>query len=266
MPSASEMTFWDHLEVLRRVFLRILAVAVTAAIVTFIFKDFLFTIVLAPGKSDFVTYRAIEKAAGLLGCDVSGLTDFNVSMFSAQLTAQFMIHLKMAFCFGILVTFPYIIYQLYGFVAPALRSTERRYTVAVLTWSYVLFMAGVLLDYFLIFPLAFRFLGTYQVSPDVPNMITLTSYGDMLLTLTLMMGVLFELPILSWFLARLGLINEAFMRKYRRHAVVVIFAFAAIVTPTTDVFTLMVVALPVYGLYEVSIGIVRRATRHANDN
>lgn len=264
MSSTSEMTFWDHLEVLRHVFLRILAVALCAAVVAFIFKDFLFSIVLAPGKSDFVTYRLVERVAGLIGCDVSGLTDFSVNMFSAQLTAQFMTHMKMAFCFGILVTFPYIIYQLYSFVAPALRNTERRYTIAVLAWSYLLFMVGVLLDYFLIFPLAFRFLGTYQVSPDVPNMITLTSYSDMLLTLTLMMGVLFELPILSWFLARLGFINEAFMRKYRRHAVVAIFAFAAIITPTTDVFTLMVVGLPVYGLYEVSIGIVRRATQVTN--
>ena len=107
-------------------------------------------------------------------------------------------------------------------------------------------MAGVFLNYYLIFPLAFRFLGTYQVSPDVPNVITITSYVDLLLTLTLMMGILFELPVLSWFLARLGFLNAGFMRKYRRHAVVAIFVVAAVLTPTTDVFTLLVVAVPIY--------------------
>ncbi len=255
------MTFWDHLEVLRSVFIRIIAVALCAAVVAFVFKDLLFSIVLAPGKSDFISYRTLGKLIGLLGGNASGLTDFHVDMLSTQLTAQFMTHMKMAFCFGILISFPYIIYQLYGFVAPALRGSERRYTISVLTWSYLLFMAGVLLNYFLIFPLAFRFLGTYQVSPDVPNMITITSYSDLLLTLTLMMGLLFELPVLSWFLAKMGFLNDMFMRKYRKHAILVIFVFAAIITPTTDVFTLTVVALPVYGLYELSIGIVRR-TQH----
>lgn len=130
--------------------------------------------------------------------------------------------------------------------------------MAVLTWSYLLFITGVLLNYFLIFPLAFRFLGTYQVSADVPNIITLTSYTDLLLTLTLMMGILFELPVLSWFLAKLGFVNAAFMKKYRRHAIIAIFIVAAIITPTTDVFTLMLVGLPIYALYELSIVIVRR--------
>lgn len=252
------MTFWDHLEALRSVLLRILAIAVGAGIVAFCCKELLFRIILAPGNSGFITYRLMDRLLGLFGVSSSGLADFKIELFSAVLTAQFMTHLKMAFCFGLVLTMPYIIYQLYGFIAPALHRNERRYTVAVLTWSYLLFIIGVLLNYFLIFPLAFRFLGTYQVSADVPNIITLTSYTDLLLTLTLMMGILFELPVLSWFLAKLGFVNAAFMKKYRRHAIIAIFIVAAIITPTTDVFTLMLVGLPIYALYELSIVIVRR--------
>lgn len=255
------MTFWDHLEVLRGVLLRIIAISAGAGVVAFCFKKQLFDIILAPGHPDFITYRLLGRALSLFGADASLLTDFNVNLFSAVLTAQFMIHLKMAFFSGLVITMPYVIYQLYGFVAPALRSNERRYTVSVLLWSYLLFMMGVLLNYFLIFPLAFRFLGTYQVNTDVPNMITLTSYTDLMLTLTLMMGILFELPVLSWFLGRIGFLNAGFMRKYRRHALVAIFALAAIITPTTDAFTLLVVGIPIYALYEISIGIVNRQKR-----
>lgn len=255
------MTFWDHLEVLRRIILRILAIAAAVAVAAFCFKDLLFRIILAPSKSGFVTYRIFANLARRLGADASSLLDFNVDLFSNMLTAQFMTHMKMAFCFALLLTVPYIIYELYGFVAPALRSEERKYSTTVIVWSYLLFMMGVLLNYFLIFPLAFRFLGTYQVSSDVPNVITLTSYTDMLLTLTIMMGVMFELPILSWFLAKLGILNVTFMHKYRRHAILVIFIVAAIITPTTDVFTLTLVAIPIYLLYEASIMVVRKSTR-----
>lgn len=253
------MTFWDHLEVLRKVFLKVVAIALSVAVAAFCCKNILFDVILAPGHPDFITYRLFGKVAALIGADVSGLTDFKVELFSNMLTAQFMTHMKMAFWMGVIISVPYIIYELYGFVAPALRSNERKYTVRIILWSYILFMMGILLNYFIIFPLAFRFLGTYQVSADVPNVITITSYVDMLLTLTVMMGIMFELPVLSWFLAKLGFVNADFMKKYRRHAIVAIVAIAAIITPTTDVFTLMVVSVPIYLLYEVSIGIVRRA-------
>lgn len=258
------MTFWDHLEELRKVVFRVLAVALVAAIAAFCFKDLLFRIILAPGKPDFVLYRGLEALASALGADASEFRSFNVDMFSATLTTQFMTHLKMAFWFGMLVVMPYVIYQLYGFVAPALREDEKRYTMPVIVWSYLLFMAGILLNYFLIFPLAYRFLGTYQVSFDVPNMITLNSYTDMLLTMTLLMGVLFELPIMSWFLAKLGLLNSEFMKKYRRHAFVAILIIGAVITPTTDIFTLLVVSVPIYLLYEASIRVVRRVRSTKN--
>lgn len=254
VPEDKPMTFWDHLEALRHVIFRILAVALAGFIAAFCFKEPLFRLILAPSRPDFILYRWIAPLNG-------GIRNFQVDLFSSALTAQFMIHMKMAFLVSLIVILPYTLYLLYGFVSPALHAEERKSSTKVVVWSYVLFMMGVVLDYLIIFPLAFRFLGTYQVSTDVPNMITLASYTDTLVTLTLMMGILFELPVLSWFLGKLGVIDSTFMKKYRRHAVVIILIIAAIITPTTDIFTLMVVSVPIYLLYEVSIGIVRHVSR-----
>ena len=256
-PDDKLMTFWDHLDALRNVILRVLAVAVAGFIVAFCFKEPLFKLILAPGSPDFILYRWISSVASMIGADASALRDFSVDLFSTTLTAQFMIHMKMAFYVSLVVILPYTLYMLFGFVAPALHQHERSSTTKVVVWSYVLFMAGIVLNYLVIFPLAFRFLGTYQVSPDIPNVITLESYTDLLITLTLLMGILFELPVLAWFLSRMGIIDAAFMRKYRRHAILVIVIIAAIITPTTDIFTLTIVTLPIYLLYEVSIGIVK---------
>lgn len=252
------MTFWDHLDALRDVILRILAVALVGFIAAFALKEPLFRLILAPSTPDFILYRWITAAAGSMGIDASALQDFQVDLFSTTLTAQFMIHMKMAFYISMVAILPYSLYLIFGFVAPALRENEKRSSTKVVVWSYILFMTGIVLNYLIIFPLAFRFLGTYQVSDAIPNIITLESYTDLLITLTLLMGLLFELPILAWFLGRLGVIDSAFMKKYRRHAIVVIMIIAAVITPTTDVFTLTIVTLPIYLLYEVSIMIVRK--------
>ena len=251
------MTFWDHLEALRTVILRILAVALAGFIVAFCLKEPLFRLILAPASPDFILYRWITAVAGFMGIDATALQDFNVDMFSTTLTAQFMIHMKMAFYISLVIIMPYTLYMLFGFVSPALHQNERRSSIRVVVWSYILFMTGIILDYLIIFPLAFRFLGTYQVSADIPNVITLESYTNLLVTLTLLMGILFELPVLAWFLGKLGIIDSGFMKRYRRHAIVAILIIAAVITPTTDVFTLTIVTLPIYLLYEVSIGIVR---------
>ena len=252
------MTFWDHLDALRDVILRILAVALVGFIAAFALKEPLFRLILAPSTPDFILYRWITAAAGSMGIDASALQDFQVDLFSTTLTAQFMIHMKMAFYISMVAILPYSLYLIFGFVAPALRENEKRSSTKVVVWSYILFMTGIVLNYLIIFPLAFRFLGTYQVSDAIPNIITLESYTDLLITLTLLMGILFELPILAWFLGRLGIIDSAFMKKYRRHAIVVLMIIAAVITPTTDVFTLTIVTLPIYLLYEVSIMIVRK--------
>ncbi len=252
------MTFWDHLDALRDVILRILAVALVGFIAAFALKEPLFRLILAPSTPDFILYRWITAAAGSMGIDASALQDFQVDLFSTTLTAQFMIHMKMAFYISMVAILPYSLYLIFGFVAPALHENEKRSSTKVVVWSYILFMTGIVLNYLIIFPLAFRFLGTYQVSDAIPNIITLESYTDLLITLTLLMGILFELPILAWFLGRLGIIDATCMKKYRRHAIVVIMIIAAVITPTTDVFTLTIVTLPIYLLYEVSIMIVRK--------
>jgi sec-independent protein translocase protein TatC len=239
------MTFWDHLDELRGVIVRMLLVIMLVAIVAFVMKDELFTVVLAPRTSDFITYRLM------------GVEPFEIHLMNTGLTEQFMVHLKTAVYAGVLVASPYIIYLLFGFVAPALYDKERHFATLLCVSGYLMFMLGTALNYLLIFPLTLKFLGTYQVSEDVANMLTLQSYMDTLLMMNLVMGIVFELPVVSWLLGRMGVINAKMMQAMRRHAVVAILILAAIITPTTDAFTLFVVALPIWLLYELSIVIVR---------
>ena len=243
--SEQVMTFWDHLDELRSVIIRILVITVMAAAVAFCLKEELFAVVLAPRTSDFITYRLM------------GVEPFNIHLMNTGLTEQFMIHLKTAMYAGVLVASPYIIWQFFRFISPALYDNERKYATLLCTSGYLMFMLGTVLNYFLIFPLTVKFLGTYQVSPDVANMLTLQSYMDTLIMMCLVMGIVFELPVVSWILARMGLVNRQMMRSMRRHAVVVILVVAAIITPTTDAFTLFIVALPIWLRYEVSILIVK---------
>ena len=160
--------------------------------------------------------------------------------------------MKTALCAGVLCTSPYILYQLFRFVSPALYDNERRYAVRVVGGGYTMFTLGVLVSYFLIFPLTFRFLGTYQVSGDVDNLISLDSYISTLVMMCIAMGIVFEIPILSWLFAKLGFLSADFMRKYRKHAIVIILVIAAVIT-------LSLVTLPMWMLYEVSIWIVKNA-------
>jgi len=242
-------TFWDHLDELRSVLIRVGCVMCLAAIAAFCFKEQLFDIVLAPSKSDFITYR-------LLGSE-----PFSISLMNTGLTEQFMVHVRTAFYAGLLVALPYVVYQLFAFVTPALYDNERRYATTLVVGGYLMFMLGTAVNYLLVFPLTVRFLGTYQVSPEVANMLTLQSYIDTLLSMCLLMGVVFELPIVSWLLGRMGVLSARMMSQWRRHAVVAILMVAAIITPTTDAFTMLVVALPIWLLYELSILIVRYTRR-----
>jgi sec-independent protein translocase protein TatC len=218
---------------------------VVFAVAAFCLKDELFSVVLAPRSSDFVTYRLL------------GVEPFAIHLMNTGLTEQFMIHVRTAIYAGLLVASPYILYELFRFVSPGLYQNERRYAVWIVGAAYVMFIVGTLVNYFVVFPLTVRFLGTYQVSPDVANMLTLQSYVDTLIGMSLVMGIVFELPVVCGLLGRMGLITNRLMSEYRRHAIVAILVVAAIITPTTDVFTLFVVALPIYLLYELSIQIVK---------
>lgn len=215
------------------------------AIVAFAMKTEVFSIVLAPTKSEFITYRWFSQ--------FGDIADFNLNLINTQLTSQFSVHMQVSIIIGIICVSPYILYSIFAFVSPALYENERKYARLLIVAGYIMFMIGVALCYFLIFPLTIRFLGNYQVSDDVANIITLSSYIDTLTMLTLMLGIVFELPILCMLLGKMGILTADFMKEYRRHAIVIILIVAAIITPTTDVMTLMLVTLPIYLLYEISI-------------
>lgn len=254
---ANTQSFWDHLDVLRAAIVKIVAVTIVFGVAAFFFKEELFAVILAPKEAGFVTYRLLYTLSNLV--TEADAPDFLVKLINTGLAEQFIIHMKAAMCTGVLCASPYILYQLFRFMSPALYVNERKYVMRVVGGGYVMFVLGVLVSYFLIFPLTFRFLGTYQVNGDVENMITLQSYISTLMMMSLAMGIVFEIPILSWLFAKLGLISAAFMRRYREHAIVVILVVAAIITPTSDVFTLSLVSLPMWILYEFSIVIVKQS-------
>lgn len=243
-----EKTFWEHLDELRSVIVRIVLSLVVLSVVLFFFKDALFGVALAPSSPDFTLYKLISRIAPL-----ESVEEFAPQLINTELTGQFMIHMQVAFYGAVIVAAPYILWQLFGYVSPALYDNERKMVRGVLVAGTALFYAGALLSYFLIFPLSFRFLILYQVDEQVSNMIQLSSYIDTLLVLTLLMGVLFELPLVAIMLGRYGFVTSEMMSSYRRHALLAILIISAIITPTTDVFTLMIVSLPIYLLYEASI-------------
>lgn len=222
-----------------------LVATVSAGVLAFVFKDVLFGVVLAPAGSGFLTYRLL------------GFEPFTLHLINTGLTEQFMVHMKVAMLAGLLIASPYILYVLFRFISPALYDNERRYSVRITVSAYIMFMVGIVVDYFVIFPLTVRFLGTYQVSADVSNMLTISSYVDTLAIMSLVFGIVFEMPVVSWLMARAGLLRAEWMNRYRRHAVVAILVVAAVITPTSDMFTLLVVSLPIWLLYEASVVVVR---------
>lgn len=226
------LSFWDHLDALRSVLLKSLCAWLVGSVAAFCCKDWLFALLMRP----------LGEGQTLINIDV---------------TAQFVTHMQVSLCVGLVVALPLIVWWLYGFVAPALYANERRYSVTFLLSALVLFASGVALNYWVIFPFSFRFLSTYEVSPVVVNQISLSSYISLLLVLSIMMGLLFEVPVLTWLLSRLGILRREHLKRYRGHVFVAILIIAAVITPTGDPFTLMLVTLPVYLLYELSILIVQ---------
>lgn len=233
---------------LRWTIVRSLVAVVVFAVVAFCLKEWLFAVVLAPTTSNFITFRLL------------GSPDFAIHLINTGLTEQFMTHMRTAAYAGLLCASPYVLYQLFRFVSPGLYQNERRAAYWIVGSAYLMFLVGTLVCYFIIFPLTVRFLGTYQVSTDIDNMLTLQSYIDTLISMCLVIGLVFELPVVCSILGKMGLVSGGLMRNYRRHAVVAILVVAAIITPTTDIFTLLVVSLPIWLLYEVSIWLVPSKT------
>lgn len=240
-----EMTFWEHLDVLRDSLIRMIVAAVVLGVVAFCLKDWVFDFVLWPSQTDFPLYRWLN---------IEGQT---LRLVNTELTEQFMIHLRVSLMVGVLVAAPYILYVLYRFVSPGLYENERRVGTRLVGAAYVMFMVGVVVNYLVVFPVSVQFLATYSVSSDVQNLLTITSYIDTLLMLSLVFGIVFELPVLAWLLAKAGMLRAEWMTRYRRHAIVAILIVAAIITPTADALTLVIVSLPIWLLYEASIFVVK---------
>lgn len=256
-PAEGMMTMGEHLEVLRRMLFRIVGVVLVMGIAIFYFKDETFDILLAPHTSDFITFRWVEQLMAMIGMNFV-FEPYNVSLISTELAAQFMTHISTSCYLAFLFASPYILFELFRFVSPALYENEKRYSLIVVFVVYLLFALGLLMSYFVIFPISFQFLATYQVDSEISNTITLSSYISTFTTLTLMMGVVFQLPVVAFVLGKIGIVDSELLKHYRRHAIIVIAIIAAIITPTTDIFTLLLVTLPIYMLYELSIGVVKR--------
>lgn len=249
------MTFGGHLEVLRQMLFRILAVSGVITLLVFCFKDITWQLLFAPSEWNFCTYRWIERIMQWMGKDFH-FNEFHVEMIATNLSSQFMTHITTAFYLGMLGASPYILYELFRFISPALYENERKYSVQVAGIIYVLFLLGVLMSYFVLFPISFRFLGTYSVSERVVSNITLDSYISTFVSLTLVMGVVFQLPMIAFFLGKMGIVSSSMLANYRKHSFIVIMMVAAIITPP-DLMTLILVTIPLYLLYEISIRVVK---------
>ncbi|MDX9771924.1 MAG: twin-arginine translocase subunit TatC [Bacteroidales bacterium] len=264
--SDGEMTFLQHLEELRWHIIRSLVAVVAGAIIAFIFKNIIFDqIILAPNTPHFITNRLLCQLAELVHVPALCINQDPVELISIKMSGQFTTHINISLVAGLIIAFPYIFWEFWSFFQPALYDKERKYARGAVTTASLLFLTGVLFGYFIISPLSINFLGSYRVSNLVTNQINITSYIGSVTSVALSAGITFELPIVVFFLARIGVITPAFMRKYRRHAIVLVLVMAAVITPP-DIFSLILVTIPLILLYEVSIFIAARVVRKRAEN
>lgn len=257
--TAGEMSFWGHIDALRGHLVRSVIVILIITGVLFCYPEFLFdTIIFGPLKSDFITYRGFCELSHILNIgDQLCFGKYTFKLQSLGLADQFTSLMWIAFLGGLIIGSPYLLWEIWRFIKPALRDKEKKASTGFIITSTFLFLTGVLFSYYVITPLSINFLGNYQVSKMVENNFTMDSYISTVTTLTLASGIVFELPVIIYFLTKFSLITPQFMRKYRKHAVVVILVAAAIITPSPDVTSQMLVAFPLYLLYEASIFVSR---------
>lgn len=260
------MSFLGHLEVLRWHLLRSAAAIVVLAVVAFFMMPYIFDhILLAPKRPDFITFRALCKFSQLIsGGDALCVEGKDFKLISTGMSAQFSAHLYISLIAGIVIAFPYILWELWRFIKPALQEKELKSARGIIFYCSFLFFSGILFGYFIVSPLAANFLGNYQISEQIENLIDFDSYISIITVTTLVTGLVFELPVVVFVLSKLGLMTPGFMRKYRRHAVVVILIAAAVITPSPDVISQLLVAMPLYVLYEISILVSARIEKQRN--
>ncbi|MCQ2291279.1 MAG: twin-arginine translocase subunit TatC [Muribaculaceae bacterium] len=262
-----EMSMWDHVDALRAVLIKmVIVLAVVACVLFVLMPDIFDNVILAPCRGDFVLYRLFEHiTAGIPSLPQFTTEGFEVKLINIQLASQFFIHMSTSFWLALVLTFPVLIYLLWTFVSPALYPEEKKGFKKAFAIGNVMFWLGVLVGYFLVFPITLRFLADYHVSEMIPNQISLDSYMDTFLMLIFIMGIVFEMPLLTWVLGGMKILHREFFKKFRRHAIVILLILAAIITPTGDPFTLMIVFLPIYLLYELSAFLVKPAPVAENE-
>jgi sec-independent protein translocase protein TatC len=258
--SAQEMSFWDHLEELRWMLFRIIIALIIFAVGAFFIMPWFFDgVIMAPAKSDFFLYNFLCNLSNKYSflpdfCD----NDFHVEIINIELTAQFFRHLSTSGWMALVLIVPYILFEVWRFVSPALYEHEKKNIRWVFLFGSIMFFIGCVVGYSFIFPMALRFLYEYQLSEVIRNQTNLDSYLDIFLAMVLIMGLVFEMPLISWLLSQIGILKRSFFKKFRRHAVVILVILAAIITPTGDPFTLSLVFIPLYSLYELSVFLVKK--------
>ncbi len=258
----TEMHFLDHLEALRWHLVRSAVSIVVFALVAFLNPEILFDkIILGAKNPDFLTYRALCKLSDLFHLDMC-IKEIPFTLINIDMSGQFTTHIYIAFVAGFIMAFPYFLWEIWRFIKPALSTKERKYSRGVVFFSSVLFLSGVLFGYFVISPLSINFLGSYQISKQVANQISLDSFISIVTMLTLASGVVFELPVVIYFLSKIGIVTPSFLRTYRKHSMVIILIVAAVITPSPDVTSQLLVAIPLFVLYEISIGVSALVVRN----
>lgn len=257
-PKEKVMTFWDHLDELRWHIMRSLIAVVLLAIVAFVNREIIFDyIILAPSTSGFFTNRALCRLGEWLSINALCIKDMKLQIINIKMSGQFLAHMYISIVAGFILAFPYVLWEIWRFVKPAMKETERKYSSGGVFISTILFLTGILFSYFLIVPLTVNFLGTYHVSESVLNQISLTSYISTVVSVTFAVGLVFELPILVYFLTKIGILTPDFMKRNRKYMYVIMLVLSAIITPP-DMFSQILVVFPLIVLYEFSIGVSNR--------
>jgi len=258
--TGDEMTFWEHLTELRKRLFRMLLAWFVMTVVAFVYSRFIFDkILLAPKEPDFITYKWLCQLGKLIHADSLCLPPMSLSIINLNLSGQFMTDMTVSMFAGLILGSPFIIYQLWQFIMPALYDKERRYARRAVFIMSFLFILGVLFSYYLMVPWTLNFLGTYQVSSMVVNQISLSSYISTVTSTILGVGIVFELPVVVYVLAKIGIITPALLKNNRKYAFVIILIVAAIITPP-DVFSQLIVTVPLYALYEISVLVAVRVS------
>lgn len=261
-PLEKEMTFIEHLEELRWHIIRSVAAILIFMILAWIFKGEIFNkIILAPSRTDFWTYRKMCEIGNAVGIPSLCVDKLNFSLMSREVSGQFMMALTSSAIIGLLFAFPYVFWEIWRFIKPGLRITEKKAATGSVFYVTMLFFLGVLFGFFIVAPFAINFLVNFQIDPSIENQFDIQSYISVLATLTLACGVTFQLPMAILVLTKVGIVTPAFLKAYRKHSIVVILIVAAVITPSPDMISQVLVAIPLYFLYEISIVVSGRIYR-----